>query len=349
MQADQDARERRAEEDRRAGSRPGRTRSRTRRRLLLADELRHDRALHGEVRREEDAGRRDEREQRGEGEQRRARGAAGSPRGAARARGRTTSIVRRVPTRAAIAPPQKPSTRDREDLGDDHPRHPLRRAGGAQHEPRQREPRHLRAESTRSPPRRAARRARRSRSRLHGSAAAPKLTTTRARAAPRVAAAELVEQRLEALAELLELASASARASPTTSASRAASAAGSSCSRRSASRTRCCWRADELVAEHRRLEPVGRELDARRGRAPRPLAARAAVALLDEAPLRERAQVVAARRGAVADELARTRSRSPARPSAGGRAARAASGARARASRAGRSRVSEFSKEIFRN
>ena len=53
---------------------------------------------------------------------------------------------------------------------------------------------------------------------------------------------------------------------------------------------------DELVAQHRRLEAVRGKLDARRRRAPGPLAARAADAFVDEAPLRERAQVVAARR-----------------------------------------------------
>ena len=57
-----------------------------------------------------------------------------------------TSIVRRVPSRAAIAPPQKPSTAIGHDLGDDHPRHALRRPGRAQHEPRQRDPGHLRAD-----------------------------------------------------------------------------------------------------------------------------------------------------------------------------------------------------------
>src|SRR5581483_3457342 len=60
---------------------------------------------------------------------------------------------------------------------------------------------------------------------------------------------------------------------------------------------------EHLVAQNGRLEPVGREFDARRTRAPGPLAAAARVAFLDEAPLGERAQVVAARRGALVDEL----------------------------------------------
>ena len=62
--------------------------------------------------------------------------------------------------------------------------------------------------------------------------------------------------------------------------------------------------ADQLVAQHGRLEPVGRELDPCRSGAPRPFAARAALGLLDEPPLREGAQVVAARRRAVADRRA---------------------------------------------
>jgi hypothetical protein len=58
---------------------------------------------------------------------------------------------------------------------------------------------------------------------------------------------------------------------------------------------------DELVAENDGLEPVGLELDPRRGCAPRTFPTAAAGSFFDEPPPRERAQVVAARRRALSD------------------------------------------------
>ncbi len=132
---------------------------------------------------------------------------------------------------------------------------------------------------------------------------APNETTTCRVPRREAAAAELVEQLLEALAELLELGGVSSSVADDVCAARR-QLGGSSCSRRSASRIALLLPADELVAQHGRLEPVGLELDPRRSGAPRPLAAGAALGLLDEPPLRERAQVVAARRRAVADRRA---------------------------------------------
>ena len=76
---------------------------------------------------------------------------------------------------------------------------------------------------------------------------------------------------------------------------------GSSCSRRSASRRRCCWRptssSRRTVASRPSASNSIRAAAARQGRSrPAP-----PLGLLDESPLGERAQVVAARRGAVAD------------------------------------------------
>ena len=94
---------------------------------------------------------------------------------------------------------------------------------------------------------------------------------------------------------------------------------------------------DELVAQHGRFEPVGAELDAGSGRAPRALAPGAALALVDEAPFGEGTKVVAAGGGAVPDD----------RCAFGGRGlvdrvqvveqGKASRDVRARASRAGRS------------
>ena len=129
---------------------------------------------------------------------------------------------------------------DRHDLGDDHPRHLLRRAGGAQHEPRQREPRHLRAERRDhlgAEQRRDATVAQQA----HGSAAAPKRDDDAARAAPRRgrgtrrAAARSARRALRARA-------ASARASRTRSASRAASAAAARARAAARRAARCCCR-----------------------------------------------------------------------------------------------------------
>ena len=119
--------------------------------------------------------------------------------------------------------------------------------------------------------------------------------------APLPAAAELVEQLLEPLAQLLELGcgqlelgrrglscAAPARGQLVLVPQRVADALLLPC--------------DELVAQHGRLDPVRAELDPGGGRAPGPLAAGAALALLDEAPLGESAEVVAAGGGAVADD-----------------------------------------------
>ena len=88
-QADQDARQRRPEEDGEAIRSLEQRRCLRHLRLLLADELRDHRALHREVRREEDARHGDEGEQHGEGERARGVQQRGSRRTAARARGRT--------------------------------------------------------------------------------------------------------------------------------------------------------------------------------------------------------------------------------------------------------------------
>ena len=212
------------------------------------------------------------------------------------------SIVRRVPTRPAIAPPQKPSTATGRTSAMITQ---VMRCG----EPVVRSTNHGSAshvicvpvEEITSATSSAA--SRRSRSRLHGSAVAPKLTITVPRAATVLAAAVLVEQRLEPLAELFELLRRQLERSPTTSAPRAATAAGSSCSRRSASRTRCCWRATSSSRSTVASIPSDgnsiRVAVARHGRSrPAP-----PMPSLDEAPLRERAQVVAARRRALVDEL----------------------------------------------
>ena len=234
--------------------------------LLLADELRHDRALHGEVRRDEDAGRGDEREQQRETGARPRRWRSGiAASSGARARSQM-SIVRRVPSRAGDRAAPEAEHRDRHDLRDDHPRHALRRPGRAQHEPRQREPRHLRAER-RDHLGREQRGEAAVAEQAHGSAAAPKLTIDVPRARCALAAAELVEQRLEPLAELLELRrrqlerrrrrlrrAAPARRELVLAAQRVADA--------------LLLARDELVAEHGRLEPVGRRTrSAQRSRA----------------------------------------------------------------------------------
>ena len=126
--------------------------------VLLADELGHDRALHGRGRaRGTRRSPRRARAARGTAA-RRPSGGAGSRRRAARARCRTISIVRRVPSRAAIAPPQKPDTAIGTISAIRTQRHPLRRAGRAQHEPGDRDPRHLRAGRRDHLGRRAARR-----------------------------------------------------------------------------------------------------------------------------------------------------------------------------------------------
>ena len=122
------------------------------------------------------------------------------------------------------------------------------------------------------------------------------------RATPHAAAAELVEQRLEPLAELFELRRASARAAPTTSARRAASAR--------AARARAAARRGRAAAAARRARRAARSLRARRSRTRCGRRSRATgrsrpappSPSLDEAPFGERAQVVAARGGAVVDD-----------------------------------------------
>ena len=208
------------------------------------------------------------------------------------------SIVRRVPTREAIAPPQKPSTPDRHDLGDDHP---VIRCG----DPVVRRTNHGRASQVICVPSEeitsAARSAEIRRSRRRLTTRPRRRTRRRSSRAAAIAAAKLVEQLLEALAQLFELERRQLER-------RGRGLRGAAPARRElmlvAQRVAqpLLVAGDELVAQHDRLEPVGGELDPRRRGAPGTLAPDAALSLGDEAPLRERAQVVAARRGAVADD-----------------------------------------------
>ena len=301
-QADQDAGERRAEEDRRAVRRLEERRRLRDVGLLLADELR---ARPRAAPRSTARGRRRSR--------RRARAAAGNGRApaacSARDRGeqrhaREVAHEHRPPRADAAGDRAAPEAEhgDREDLGDDHPRHPLRRVRWCAARTTAARATSSASPSTRSPRRRAARRAggraagsrlgRRAEADDHACAcrAGPRGRGTR-RAAPRTAR------------RAPRAPSASARASPTTSAPRGASAAGSSCSRRSASRTRCCWRATSSSRSTVASSPSDgnsmRVAVARHGRSrPAP-----PLPSLDEAPLRERAQVVAARGRALVDEL----------------------------------------------
>ncbi len=297
--ADQHAGDRRAEEDRQPVRGLEERRSARDLGLVLADELRHDRALHAEIRRDEDARRGDECEQ--DRERQQALGVEDRDRREQRRAGEVAREHRppRADASGDRAAPE-PEHGDRQDLRDDHPRHPLRRAGRAEHEPRQGEPGHLRPEG-RDDLRAEERGEPAVPEEAHVSAAAPKLTTMCRVPRRSLAAAELVEQRLEALAELFELGR--CQLEQRRRRLRGAAPAGGQLvlvPQRVAEALLLAR--NELVAEDGRFEAVRVELDARCGRAPRPLAAGAALALLDEAPFGERAQVVAAGGGAVVDD-----------------------------------------------
>ena len=199
-------------------------------------------------------------------------------------------------------PAPEAEQRDRHDLGDEHPRHPLRRArscAGRTTAARARSSACPSDEITSAPSSAASAAVAQQ---AHGSAAAPKLITMRLRAAPCAAAAELVEQLPRSARRAPRARAASARASPTRSASRAASAARAR-ARGAARRGALLLAPDELVAEDRRLEAVGRELDPRSQPRARAARGRRRFSPSSTKPhLRERAQVVAAGGRAVADD-----------------------------------------------
>ena len=210
------------------------------------------------------------------------------------------SIVRRVPMTCRDRAAPEAEQRDRDDLRDQHPRHLLRRARRRAARTRAARARSSACRATRSPRRRAARRGG---GRGAGSCLGCRAEADhdRLRASARAAAAELVEQLPRSARRAPRARAASARTWPTRSASRGASAG--------RARARAAARRAAAAAAGRRARRAARSPRARRrrtrsGSRPRAtaLAPGALLALLDEAPLAERAQVVAARRRAVADD-----------------------------------------------